>query len=91
MFASASHTAKGCYSYSRGIYRGHIFFGTGGEMNQRTTELKSPKFRVKSAKCGGNPVDPRGTNPGKLPFLLGYFLGYFLTNSSGRRDSQLTF
>ena len=59
-FSSPTHQAKGCYSYSTGDFRGHVYFGTGGDMNLRKTLLKPPKVRVRSAKCGGT-NNPAGT------------------------------
>ena len=56
-FASPTHSTKGCYSYSTGKFRGHVFYGTGGKLNQRKTQLKPPKFRVRSASCSGTSPD----------------------------------
>ena len=82
-FASLTHPVKGCYSYLTGPFRGHVYYGTGGTINQRKTQLRPPHFRVKSAvwcdgknNSGDNPdgtndhVRPdQDANTSKLPFF----------------------
>ena len=48
---AGNYWVKGCYTYSSGIFRGHIYYGTGGRDDQKVTCLKQPKSRTKSTKC----------------------------------------
>ena len=63
-FASLTHPVKGCYSYLTGPFQGHVYYGTGGTINQRKTQLQPPFFRVKSAMWCGGSNNPGGSNPG---------------------------
>jgi len=48
-FSSGNYKTKGCYAYNDGSYNG-IYFGTGGDPDERKTDPKSPKYRPVGSK-----------------------------------------
>jgi len=48
-FSSGNYETKGCYAYNDGSYNG-IYFGTGGDPDERKTDPDSPKYRPVGSK-----------------------------------------